>query len=428
MGYNLQIHSNTIELLQHIFKTIEASVNKINANKHYTRNKCVIKQLAIAKDDSIFNLLNFDLFKQIGNSILRNVTIIIYTKPKILTKVDEIEKVLKLYHNTSTGGHLGINRLYKKIKAMYFWPNMKRTITDFVKSCASCLSNKHFNPVRTNSTITTTPIKPFDVVSIDTVGPFPLSENGNRYAITIQCDFTKYIIIIPIPDKSATTVAKAVVEKCILLYGPMSCIKTDQGTEFKAVFHEICNLLDIRHICSTAYHPQTIGALERNHRCLNEYLRIFCNDINNDWDKWMPYYGFCYNTTPNLDHNFTPFELLFARKPNTFEHIITDVSPLYNHEAYDKEMKFRLQVAHANVLDAIQKIKNKRTIKANSDIQETEIKTDDIVYLKLENRSKLDKVNEGPYRVTKTSFSNATIVDTNNKCLEVHKSRLIKFK
>lgn len=167
-------------------------------------------------------------------------------------------------------------------------------------------------------------MNPFNVVSIDTVGPFSLTERGNRYAVSMQCDFSKFIIMVPIPDKSSRTIAQAVLENCILNFGPMQFIKTDQGTEYKGVFDELCNLLNINHKCSTAYHPQTIGALERNHRCLNEYLRIFTNEARNNWDDWMPFYSFAYNTTPNLEHNYTPFELVFGKPITRFEIIKSD--------------------------------------------------------------------------------------------------------
>ena len=224
--------------------------------------------------------------------------------------------------------------------------------------------------------------------------------------------------------------ARAVVEKCILTFGQIAKIKTDQGTEFKAVFDEVCRTLQITHSCSAAYHPQTIGALERNHRCLNEYLRIFCNERTNDWDNWMPYYSFCYNTTSNLEHNYTPFELLFARKSNIFEFMPSEINPFYNHESYNSEMKYRLQVAHTQVLDTIQKTKERRTLELNKKIKtdSENINIGDIVYLALENRTKLDQVNDGPYKVVNTNVSNATIVNDKNKRLEVHKSRLIKFR
>lgn len=113
-------------------------------------------------------------------------------------------------------------------------------------------------------TKTTIPTKVFDVVAIDTIGPFTIGEKGNRYAVTIQCDLSKYIIAIPIPDKSADTIARAVVEGCILIYGPMKATRSDQGTEYKGVFDSVCKLLNINHTLATAYHPQTLGALERN--------------------------------------------------------------------------------------------------------------------------------------------------------------------
>lgn len=418
-------------MLQRAFEAIDKGIPmKTNNLNMSMKTRKMAKQFAIASNDLIFNYVDDNLFKEIGNKILRNVTVLIFEKPKIVRNDIDIKNILDQYHNSPVGGHIGINRLYKKLRPIYFWQNMKAIITHYVKNCTKCKLNKHFTKIQTPAVVTTTPTKPFEVVSIDTVGPFPLSENGNRYAVSMQCDFTKFVILVPIPDKTATTMAKAVVEKCILIFGPMVKIKTDQGTEFKAIFDEVCKTLKITHICSAAYHPQTIGALERNHRCLNEYLRIFCNERMNDWDNWMPYYSFCYNTTPNLDHNYTPFELLFARKSNIFEIIPSKISPLYNHESYLYEMKYRLQVAHTKVLDAIQKIKQKRTHELNQNHRSDsdDIKTGDIVYLALENRTKLDQVNEGPFKVISTNISNVTIVNEKNKPIEVHKSRLLKFK
>lgn len=114
---------------------------------------------------------------------------------------------------------------------------------------------------------------------------------GNRYALTIQCDLSKYIIVKPIPDKQADTLAKAFIENCILIYGAPSVIRTDQGTEYKnEVFNKINEILQITHTFSTPYHPETIGSLERNHRCLNEFVRQFVNESHNDWDDWLDHY------------------------------------------------------------------------------------------------------------------------------------------
>lgn len=384
------------------------------------------KKLAIQKNDIIFKHININSFKTIGNAVLRNATILIYEKPVEISTVAEMNGILKQYHNSPTGGHPGINRLYKKLKSLYSWPNMKQTLTDYVNSCELCKINKHAIPVKTRAVVTTTPNKTFEVVSIDTIGPFALTEKGNRYAVTLQCDLSKYVIAIPVPDKSAASIAKAVVEKCILIYGPMSCIKTDQGTEYKGVFDEVCKLLQLNHTCSTAYHPQTIGAVERNHKCLNEYLRIFANDRTHDWDEWLAFYCFAYNTTPNTDHDYTPFEIIFGKKLNTFK--ISEnlqVDPHYNLDSYVNELKFRLQVTHANVIQTIINKKEQRTNKINDKIKSTDLKINDTVYLQIQNRHKLQPVYAGPYKIIQLRESNAIIKDSNNKTMEVHKSRLV---
>lgn len=47
----------------------------------------------------------------------------------------------------------------------------------------------------------------------------PRSENRNEYAITIVCELTKYLVTVPIPTKSAKSVAKSIFEKCKFKYG-----------------------------------------------------------------------------------------------------------------------------------------------------------------------------------------------------------------
>lgn len=278
---------------------------------------------------------------------------------------------------------------------------------------------------------TTTPLKAFDIVAIDTIGPFTLSNRGNRYAVTIQCDLSKYIIAIPIPDKSADTIARAVVEACILTHGPMKAIRTDQGTEYKGIFDSVCKLLSITHTLATAYHPQTLGALERNHRCLNEYLRTFVNNLKNNWDDWLAYYCFSYNTTPNTNHSYTPFEIVFGKSVNHFDNInINQVDPVYNYESYVNELQYKLQIIHQTHFPTNRNSKTNNVLKCSNayqSINPTPLKIGDKVYLKLEGRKKLDIVQDGPYIIIEIDDSNAVIKhEITTNILKVHKTRLFK--
>jgi len=81
---------------------------------------------------------------------------------------------------------------------------------------------------------------------VDTIGPLSKSENGNEYAVTLICDLTKYLVAISVANKSANTVAKAIFESFILIYGPTKTFITDMGTEYKnSIINDLCKYLKI---------------------------------------------------------------------------------------------------------------------------------------------------------------------------------------
>ena len=386
--------------------------------------KLRIKTIALSNADPLFQNISRDEFKSACNNYLSDVTIIFYQPAQIIKCQNEIKSIIEANHETPSGGHVGINKLIQKLRRNYYWTNMKSSITNFVKNCISCKINKHAKNTKEVYEKSTTPIKAFDLISIDTVGPFTRSSKGNRYALTVQCDLTKYIVTIPLIDKQANTLAKAFVENVILIYGCPKTIKSDMGTEYKnEVFHEVCKELNINQKFSTAYHPETIGALERSHRCLNEFLRQFINEQHDDWDSWLPYYSFCYNTTPHTEHSYAPFELIFGTQPNFPKNVreTTQIDPLYNHEAYYKELKYKLQTAALKAKDFLEKSKENR-IQQQNKTNSIKININDTVWLKKENRRKLDPVYSGPFQVIEIKHPNVKIKHKLYKdCQIVHK-------
>lgn len=306
------------------------------------------EKIALSSRDELFKMISMENFKIVANAQVHSIQIVIYKPPTIITKMSEIQQILHNYHNTPTGGHVGQHRLYLQLREIYKWNNMKCSIAEFIKACELCRRNKVLKHTKEKQIVTSTPSHPFEVISIDTVGPLPRSNNNNRYAVSIQCDLTKYVVLIPVPTKEANVIAKALVDEFLLTYGTFITLRSDQGTEYNnEVFSQICKILQVEQKFSTAYHPQTIGSLERNHRCLNEYLRSFVNEHQSDWDDWLKFYAFNYNTTPHSDHGFTPHELVFGNKAKLPHEIFEQgIEPVYNYEQYHSELKFKLQMSH----------------------------------------------------------------------------------
>ena len=76
----------------------------------------------------------------------------------------------------------------------------------------------------------------------------------------------------------------------------------------------MCKLLRIKKIQTTAFHPQSNGSLERSHMVLTEYLRHYVCEDQTNWDEWVPYAVYVYNTTVHATTAYTPFELVYGFK------------------------------------------------------------------------------------------------------------------
>ena len=154
---------------------------------------------------------------------------------------------------------------------------------------------------------------------MDIVGSLTVTTEGHKYILTFQDELlvSKCIIAVPILQQDAEIIARVFVEEIVLRFGIPQVIWTDQGSNFLSeLFTNVYKLFKIKKLKTTAYHPQTNGALERTHRILIEYLRCYILEDQSDWDKWLPFATFVFNTTPHTTTGFTPHELLFGRKPS----------------------------------------------------------------------------------------------------------------
>ena len=101
---------------------------------------------------------------------------------------------------------------------------------------------------------------------MDIVGPLPETKSGNLYILTIQSNFTKYSLAIPLPNHQANTIAYAFVKKFIRIFGSPKGVLTDQGRDFLSnLLKRLTKRFKIKQFCTTAIHPQSNGSLERSH-------------------------------------------------------------------------------------------------------------------------------------------------------------------
>ena len=117
-------------------------------------------------------------------------------------------------------------------------------------------------------------------------------------------------------DQTEHTVARCLVHKIITKYGAPQHVLTNRGTNFLSnLVNEICILFKIKQMRTTAYHPQTDGLVERFNRTLIDMLTCYVVDEPEQWERFLPYVTFAYNTVVQSTLQEYPFFLFFGRLP-----------------------------------------------------------------------------------------------------------------
>lgn len=341
---------------------------------------------------------------------------------------EEKQQIIYEHHNTPLGGHAGISRTIKRLKLNYNWRHLKRDVKRHIKQCEICQRNKTHNKTKQPMLITSTVIKPFERICLDIVGPLPKTLIGNMYILTIQDELSRYALAIALSSTDAPTVAQAFVECYVCTYGIPDSILTDCGTNFLSdVFKNMCKLLDIEKSKTTPWHPQTNGYLERSHKTLKTYLRSFV-DKDNNWDKLLCYATFCYNTTVHTSTNFTPYELVFGRKPNIPSTFTKNPEPQYNYDDYIFDLKRVMQETHKMARDNL--IKKKETNKTYYDktINTIDLHVGDKVLIKEQNKKNTLSLNwQGPYEIVLVHDNENITIQKGRHEYRIHKNNVKRY-
>ena len=224
------------------------------------------------------------------------------------------EELFHQAHGGIYGGHLGDAKVYSELLRHYWWPKMRSDITHWSKSCLTCATYGRGQSVR--PPLTPIPVSgPFDRVGIDII-KFPHSTKGNQYAVVFMDYLTKWPEVFAVPDQTAATIARLLVEEIVSRHGVPTEILSDRGKAFlSSLMKETVKILGIHQTNTTAYHPQTDGLVERFNRTLITMLAKTAKKGGRDWDKHLPYILFAYRASEQQSTRESPFFLLYGRDP-----------------------------------------------------------------------------------------------------------------
>lgn len=225
------------------------------------------------------------------------------------------EVVLRECHDKPTAGHMGIKKTKSKVMERYFWPGMGKDIERYVKACSMCKQIKHPTSKRQGLMGKfKNVVLPFQMLSLDLMGPFPRSTKQNSWLLVITDWVTKMPFLFPLRQATASKIVKIVEENIFLMFGIPEIIIADNGKQFTGkVFSDLLRKYSIEKMWfNSRYHPQN-NPTERTNKTIGQALRAYVNNNHRHWDAEIPNIGLALRTAVNEITGFSPFFLNFGR-------------------------------------------------------------------------------------------------------------------
>jgi predicted aspartyl protease len=362
------------------------------------------------------------------------------TKWRVVVPKSLRSDILLSYHDEPMSGHLGVAKTFHKIRQRFYWKGMSKDINHYVRSCEKCSKKKHPKTLPKGHMGSVPVAQPFQLWAYDVTGPFPTTDQGNKYIHVLTEYFTRYVETAAAKTQDAVTTAQIFNEKVICRHGVPETLLTDRGKNFNSqLVKELCKFMGIHKKNTTSYHPQTDALPERFNSTLVNMLAKFVSDNQKDWDVYLSHVTFAYNTSNQESTGDSPYFLMYGREPilpldNQLHS--TDSSEMFSSVSeYRTKLISVLEEARRLAIEHTQKAHMLQKDRYDSQHINTQFIAGERVWLFTPNKKKglspkLMSRWSGPYRITrKIGDLNYMLTDDKNKKMKqfVHVNRLKEY-
>ena len=193
-------------------------------------------------------------------------------------------RVMREVHARVCGPHMGGHMLARKImRTGYFWLTMETDYCQFVQRCSECQMHEDLIHVPPSELHALTSLWPFSIWGIDIIGKIsPKSSSGHEYILVAIDYFTKWVEATSYGGLIAARVAKFIRSHIIYRYGVPHELILDRGAHFRGEVDTLVQEYGIQHHRSSAYRPQTNGAVEAANKNIKRILRKMV-ETSRDW-------------------------------------------------------------------------------------------------------------------------------------------------
>lgn len=328
-----------------------------------------------------------------------------------------VKVVLEMVHDAPTAGHFGEAKTLERLRNFH-WRRKAKDVKNYVKGCVECQKQKNGNSkALTTPEMLELPSRRWGSISTDFIVGLPETKNGFDSIITFVDRFSKRPHFLPCKSTdTAVEAAKLFIDNVFKHHGLPNSIVSDRDPKFTSNFwSELMKLLKIQLKMSTASHPQTDGQSEVANRIVEEYLRMYCNYRQNDWDEHLGTAEFAYSSSVFSATGLTPFYMDLGWEPKSPVDLIDE-----NEESNVKsveDLKLILEETFKDAQASYKYMREKQVNRLSRNYKPPDYKVGDFAmlktkafkdsYSKSQASSKLSARKIGPFEVTQLIGKNA---------------------
>ena len=214
-------------------------------------------------------------------------------------------------------GHAGRTATYLFCRQRVYMIRLSHEVNRVLQGCQPCQLKDQKPPVQKDVYRPSVQAgTPFQVWSMDVMGPLRASTEGNRYLLTLKDVFSKWFEAIPLKTTTSANVIKAL-QSTFARFGYPLQVHTDNATYFQAnATKEALARAGIRLTFTPTYNPQS-NSVERVHRDLGAMLRALCQQHSADWEEVLPAALLALRSAVHESTGATPFACVYGREPAT---------------------------------------------------------------------------------------------------------------
>ena len=268
------------------------------------------------------------------------------------------KQMLMWFHASRFGGHQGITRTTNRLKKYVWWPNLQKSVVDFINTCPICNSMKPMKATGgEKGALERTKI--FELISIDFIGPRKF--HMRSYYIMVIVDHYSRFMVAVVTNTTATPAASNILhDHWVAKFGVPKTILCDRDPVFTAQHFKdfVTKECGSKLYYSSTEYPQGNGINESSHRILETAIKTHHWGDGYTVEQMVGTAVLLHNVTPNRNIGDTPASLTFGcdlHLPGLgdFEEEVTEegrLTKLRNHRGYGLLVK-QLQDIDSESLD-----------------------------------------------------------------------------